>query len=160
MRLTRAEGKIQHKVYRHPRNMDSFIGPSMKCSKQRRRHSGWQPQPRCNWEAIEAWDLVRMIHRTGAFLFDPSLMMEYYERLRRLVDDERLLDPEWTFLRRVIESLSTEDPLLWTFVDSWVIDARLRRPLDRWRQQRRLPNRRDARHLRRPPILQLHRSPA
>ena len=50
-------------------------------------------------EKVEAWDLLRLMHRAGAFQDDPRLTFEYDHRLADLILDGRPTHYEWAFLR-------------------------------------------------------------
>lgn len=83
-------------------------------------------------EKIEAWDLLKLTQRAGAFLFDPSLTFQYYDYLGQLMRDERLRDEAWQLLRSAINAVEQQNPVVWTFIKTAVIDARIQHAAERW----------------------------
>lgn len=98
---------------------------------------------------IEATDLVSLTHRVGPFLDDPSLLIGYYEALGTLVNDRELLPVDWEFLRRSIRLIEEQDPPLWGWLASNVIDARTRIAVRRWLDDGVAPTGLDRRNMRR-----------
>ena len=92
---------------------------------------------------IEAYDLFRLCGRVGAFGESPSLVRAYYEALGKLGRDESLKQSEWELLKRAIERIKEEDPLLWNYLQDGVIQGRVRSILDDWLQENRIPRRAD-----------------
>ncbi len=111
-----------------------------------------RPQARSLWLAtatpmqidpVEACDLLALTNRTGAFQFDPSLIWQYYEILGKLVRGEEPETQEWAILRRAILTLRGQDPLLWQYIASCVIDGRIRVAVRQWLEYDRVPHGRD-----------------
>ncbi len=100
-------------------------------------------------ERIEAWDLLRLSDRVGPFQFDPSLTLQYYDLLGRLVRDEEPHEQEWDLLRRAVRFVKRHDPILWEFICDTVMDGRVRGPSRRWLEDGLPPRGRDRRHMRR-----------
>lgn len=83
-------------------------------------------------DPVEVCDLLALTKRVGAFQYDPTLTLQYYGLLSTLIEHKKLLEHEWEFLYRVINSLKYQDPLLWRFMKESVIDGRLRMAAQRW----------------------------
>jgi hypothetical protein len=92
---------------------------------------------------VEVCDLLALTNRVGAFQFDPSLTLQYYEILGRLVRGQELGEKEWEFLRQVVKAVQIQDPMLWRFVEESVIDGRIRTTLRQWLEYGRIPRGRD-----------------
>ncbi len=88
---------------------------------------------------VEVCDLLALTNRAGAFQFDPSLTLKYYEILGRLVRGEEPGRQEWEFLRQAVGAVKMQDPLLWNFIDESVIDGRIRGPVRQWLDNGRVP---------------------
>lgn len=111
-----------------------------------------RPQARSLWLAtatpmqihpVEVCDLLALTNRVGAFQFDPTLTLQYYEVLSKLVQDQEPNDYEWEFLRRAVQSIQKQDPLLWQYFEGSVIDGRIRTAVRQWLENRRRPRGRD-----------------
>lgn len=98
---------------------------------------------------VEVYDLLALTNRVGAFQFDPSLTLQYYEMLGRVVGGQNLLSSEWEFLRQCILAVKREDPLLWRYIEGNVIDGRIRSTMKQWLEYRRVPRGRDKELIRR-----------
>jgi hypothetical protein len=98
---------------------------------------------------IEATDLVSLTRRAGPFLDDPSLLIGYYDALGTLVNDRELLPVEWEFLHRSITLIEEQDPPLWAWLTTNVIDARTRIAVRRWLADGVAPTGLDRRNMRR-----------
>ncbi len=88
---------------------------------------------------VEVCDLLALCNRAGAFQFDPTLTLQYYEILGRLARDEDVSQQEWQFLQRAVRAVKMQDPLLWDFIEENVIDGRIRRPVQQWLDNGRVP---------------------
>ncbi|MGI6359094.1 MAG: helicase-related protein [Bacillota bacterium] len=117
--------------------------------------TGLRPKARALWMAtatpmqlhpVEVCDLLALTNRVGAFQFDPSVTLEYYQLLRRLGEGARLSDAEWEFLRSSLLAIESEDPLFWQFVQRNVLDHSMRMLLRQWLQYHRTPGYSDLRH--------------
>lgn len=94
-------------------------------------------------DPVEVCDLLALTNRVGAFQFDPTLTLQYYEILEKLVHGQEVLEYEWEFLRRVVLAVKDQDPLLWDFMEKCVIDGRIVSPLRQWLNYKRIPRGRD-----------------
>ena len=98
---------------------------------------------------VEICDLLSLTNRVGAFQFDSTLALQYYELLGRLVDGQGPGDLEWDFLRRAVQSVILQDPMLWCYVQNNVIDGRIRTAVRRWLEHKQIPKGRDRELMRR-----------
>lgn len=75
---------------------------------------------------VEVCDLLALTNRVGAFQFDPTLTLQYYEILDKLLRNRELDQFEWKFLRNCVKVVEMQDPKLWDFLQNNVIDGRIR----------------------------------
>jgi len=94
-------------------------------------------------DPVEVCDLLALTNRAGAFQFDPTLTLQYYEILNQLVHGQEQGEYAWDFLRRAVQVVITQDPMLWRFFESSIIDGRLRATVRQWLQYGRIPKGRD-----------------
>ncbi len=92
---------------------------------------------------VEVCDLLALTNRVGAFQFDPTLVLQYYEILSKLVHKQEPGEEEWKFLRRSVQAVQMQDPMLWRFVEENVVDGRIRVALSQWLEYGRIPKGRD-----------------
>jgi len=92
---------------------------------------------------VEISDLLALTDRVGAFQFDPELTLQYYEILGKLVYRQKISEQEWAFLRRALQAVMLQDPLLWRFIEESVIDGRIRTAVKQWLENGRVPGGRD-----------------
>jgi superfamily II DNA or RNA helicase len=109
---------------------------------------GLRPKSRSLWlttatpmqlEAVEVADLLALTRRVGAFQWDASLMASYYEIISRLLSRRPVTTSEWNFLRRAVLAIGEQDPVLWSYLQQVVIDARTRLAARQWLEQERIP---------------------
>jgi len=94
-------------------------------------------------DPVEAFDLIALTKRVGAFQNDPTLASSYYELLSRIVHKSELNEDDWHFLRRAIKAVQFQDPLLWNFISHNVIDKRISSIVERWLKHGSPPRGRD-----------------
>jgi ERCC4-related helicase len=92
---------------------------------------------------VEVCDLLTVMNRVGAFQFDPTLTLQYYQVLGKLTHGEEPTENEWAFLRQAIAATERQDPLLWRFLDGSVIDGRIRATVRQWLDHGWAPHERD-----------------
>lgn len=73
---------------------------------------------------IETWDLLRLTGRAGSYLSDPTLTLDYYSVLGKLVRDESLTPEEWRFLGRSYEQIKASDPYVWHQIQITCVDGK------------------------------------
>ncbi len=100
-------------------------------------------------DPIEATDLVSLTRRAGPFLADPSLLIGYYDALGGLVNNRNSSRVEWEFLRQSVRLVEQQDPLLWDWLATNVVDARMRIATRRWLDHGTTPTGLDRRNMRR-----------
>jgi len=110
--------------------------------------SALRENTRCLWLAtatpmqihpVEVCDLLALTNRVGVFQFDPTLILEYYQTLEKLLNEQELSEWEWTFLRRAILGIREQDPMLWRYFEQYVIDNRNRHTIRRWLENGYVP---------------------
>lgn len=94
-------------------------------------------------DPVEVCDLLALTNRVGAFQFDPTLTLQYYEILGSLVRRQELGKQEWEFLRQVAKTVKIHDPMLWRFIEESIIDGRIRTTLRQWLEYGQIPRGRD-----------------
>ena len=94
-------------------------------------------------DPVEPCDLLALTNRVGAFQFDPTLTLQYYDILDRMIHEVEPSKHDWEFLRRAIQAIQAEDPLLWRFLQEIVVDGRIRRAVQQWLEDDRVPRGRD-----------------
>ncbi|PDO10502.1 MAG: helicase [Candidatus Reconcilbacillus cellulovorans] len=94
-------------------------------------------------DPVEVCDLLALTHRVGAFQFDPTLVMEYYNLIRKIINNEEMSENDWMLLHRVVTGIKTQDPVLWDFVTKYVVTPAIRAPLRQWLDYKRIPRGRD-----------------
>jgi hypothetical protein len=92
---------------------------------------------------VEVSDLLALTNRVGAFQFDPNLTQQYYDILGKIISKQKINDHEWSFLRRVLQTVAVQDPMLWRFIEENVIDGRIRVTVKQWLENGRIPPGRD-----------------
>jgi len=93
--------------------------------------------------AVEVCDLLALTNRVGAFQYDPTLTLQYYEVIDKLIHGQEQGKEEWEFLRRAVSSIQVQDPMLWRFLEESVIDGRIRTAVRHWLEYGRVPRGRD-----------------
>ncbi|NQS72759.1 MAG: DEAD/DEAH box helicase family protein, partial [Desulfobulbaceae bacterium] len=81
---------------------------------------------------VEVCDLLALTNRVGAFQYDATLTLQYYDILAKIVHGQDPDQEEWEFLRRSVLAIQTQDPLLWQYLASNVINGRIRMTVSRW----------------------------
>lgn len=97
---------------------------------------------------IETFDLLRLIHRTGAFQKDPSLTWTYYESLGELVRGNQIDPDRWELFRNTIQSLTFHDPFYRNYLTQCVIDARMQTGARLWLEHDHIPTGMDRQYIR------------
>lgn len=94
-------------------------------------------------DPVEVCDLLALTNRVGAFQYDPTLILQYYEILGQLVHGQEQGEQEWDFLCRAVQAVCNQDPLLWRFIKDNVIAGRLRATVRQWLKYGHIPRGRD-----------------
>ncbi|UWE04240.1 helicase-related protein [Laceyella sacchari] len=88
---------------------------------------------------VEVSDLIALTNRVGAFQYDPTLTMKYYDILGRLLQGEKIGSADWDFLRRSILGTQRQDHKYWEFLTDVVISGRIRSDARQWLEFNRVP---------------------
>jgi superfamily II DNA or RNA helicase len=95
-------------------------------------------------DPVEPCDLLALTNRVGAFQYDPTLTLQYYDILARLIQDQDPSEYDWTFLQQSAKAVQRQDPLLWHFLEHSVMDdGRIRAAVRQWLEYGRIPRGRD-----------------
>lgn len=97
---------------------------------------------------IEAFDLLHLTLRTGAYQRDPSLTWTYYEALGELVRDQDIDPAKWDLFRRTIQSLDYHDPFYRQYLAQCVIDTRMQTGVRLWLEHDHIPAGMDKQYIR------------
>ncbi|MCF8090128.1 MAG: DEAD/DEAH box helicase family protein [Desulfotignum sp.] len=97
---------------------------------------------------IEAFDLLRLTLRTGAYQRDPSLTWTYYQALGELVQGRDIDPARWDLFRSTIQSLDYHDPFYRQYLTQCVIDARMQTGVRLWLEHDRIPAGMDRQYIR------------
>jgi hypothetical protein len=81
---------------------------------------------------VEVYDLLALTNRVGIFQFDPTITDEFYRIIDKLVRGLTTSEAEWEFMRRAVAMIRHQDPMLWRYFESYVIDSRFRAVFQRW----------------------------
>jgi ERCC4-related helicase len=84
---------------------------------------------------VEVTDLIALSQRVGAYQYDPSLMLQYYQLTAALAADQRLTAQEQDLLRHSVNAIERADPILWRYLNEVVISPMVRLSIDSWRNQ-------------------------
>lgn len=98
---------------------------------------------------IEVFDLIHLTDRVGPFQEDPSITWTYYEVLGAIVRGENTSNDLWKFLRKSIASLDHHDPFYKKYLETAVIDGRIKNITKQWLERGRIPRGRDRTNIQR-----------
>ena len=90
-------------------------------------------------DPVEVSDLIRLTHRVGAFQYDTSLMLAYYQLLNAISSGDSLKPEEWSFIRTAVTSIQQLDPKLWKYLNDVVIDPISRISIQQWLKHGTIP---------------------
>ncbi|SDU41283.1 helicase-related protein [Geopseudomonas guangdongensis] len=83
-------------------------------------------------DPVEVSDLIALTNRVGAFKYDPSLTLRYYQLTAALSQGQALEREEWALLRAAVTSIEHLDPVLWRYLLEVVIDPFSKIDLEQW----------------------------
>ena len=83
-------------------------------------------------DPVEVSDLIRLTNRVGAFQYDSSLMLAYYQLINAISSGKTLKPEEWDFIRKAVTSIQLLDPRLWKYLNEVVIDPFSRISMQQW----------------------------
>lgn len=99
-------------------------------------------------DPIEVYDLFRLAGRSGAFLADPTLSMEYFDMSGMIAKGEGLSDQHWSVLGQSFAQIKALDPFLWDILERTTITNKNRRVLKDLAYRR--PKNADVKYLKQP----------
>lgn len=80
-------------------------------------------------DPIEVYDLFRLANRSGQFLADPTLTMEYFHGLGTIVKQNQLSRQLWAMMGQSFLQTEKLDPFLWRTLNQTAITGKNRRVL-------------------------------
>ena len=80
-------------------------------------------------DPIEVYDLFKLAGRSGPFLSDPTLSMEYFEMSGMIAKGEGLTDQQWSVLGQSFAQIEALDPFLWDILGQTTVTNKNRRVL-------------------------------
>ena len=99
-------------------------------------------------DPIEVYDLYKLCGRSGAFMVDPTLGMNYFELTGKIARDLDLNNMEWSMLGQSFAQIEALDPYLWDIIRETTVNGKNRRVLKQLRWEE--PMRADVKYLKRP----------
>lgn len=80
-------------------------------------------------DPIEVYDLFKLTNRVGQFGSDPTLVMEYFQGLGSIANQEQLTRQYWTMMGQSFLQIEKLDPYLWGYLQKTVVTAKNRKVL-------------------------------
>lgn len=82
--------------------------------------------------SVEAYDLIALTDRVGAFQLDPALSDLYYEILADVQNSRPVTGSDMDFVRRAVSAISEEDPSYWSALQASLGSRRNRDRIYEW----------------------------
>ena len=101
-------------------------------------------------DPIETWDLLRLTKRAASFVNDPTLTLDFYKTLGKLVRDEEISSSEWQFLGKSLYQIKESDPYLYDYIVKTCVDRRNSKLINRLEEPNRTIMHADKKYLIRP----------
>ena len=99
-------------------------------------------------DPIEVYDLFRLAERSGPFLTDPTLSMEYFEMTGMIAKGSSLNEKQWSILGQSFAQIEALDPFLWNILKETVINKKNKKVLDELYYKK--PKNADVKYLKQP----------
>lgn len=80
-------------------------------------------------DAIESYDLLKLTRRVGPYMYDPTLCLEYFHLMSKMLSGVKLTIQEWQLLGQSFEQIKALDNYLWNKVDKTVVNSKNRKVL-------------------------------
>lgn len=80
-------------------------------------------------DSIEAYDLLRLTNRVGAFGNDPTLCLEYFALIGDILAEKKINAQEWRLLGQNFHHIQAEDPYLQQRLEKTVVSGKNRNAL-------------------------------
>ena len=99
-------------------------------------------------DPIEVYDLFRLAERSGPFLTDPTLSMEYFDMTGMIAKGASLNEKQWSILGQSFAQIEALDPFLWNILKETTINRKNKKVLDEL--YRKKPKNADVKYLKQP----------
>ena len=115
------------------------------------------PKTKCLWLAtatpmqidpIEVYDLFKLCGRSGPFLADSALSMEYFDMTGMIAKGGTLDSQQWSVLGQSFKQVEALDPFLWTILGETTVTKKNKKVLDELNVKR--PKNADVKYLKQP----------
>ena len=115
------------------------------------------PKTKCLWLAtatpmqidpIEVYDLFKLCGRSGPFLADSALSMEYFDMTGMIAKGGTLDSQQWSVLGQSYKQIEALDPFLWTILNETTVTRKNKKVLDELNIKR--PKNADVKYLKQP----------
>lgn len=99
-------------------------------------------------DPIEVYDLFKLAGRSGPFLADPELSMEYFDMTGRIAKGSSLDWQQWSVLGQSYKQIEALDPFLWTIINETTVTKKNKKVLDDLNVKK--PKKADIKYLKQP----------
>ena len=99
-------------------------------------------------DPIEVYDLFKLAERSGPFLADPTLSMEYFEMSGMIAKGSNLNEKQWSMLGQSFAQIEALDPFLWNILEETTINRKNKKVLDELYHKK--PKNADVKYLKQP----------
>ena len=99
-------------------------------------------------DPIEVYDLFRLAGRSGPYLADPTLSMEYFDMTGMVAKGEALNASQWSVLGQSFKQIEALDPFLWRILNETTVTRKNEKVLDTLNYKK--PKNADVKYLKQP----------
>ena len=99
-------------------------------------------------DPIEVYDLFRLAGRSGPYLADPTLSMEYFDMTGMVAKGEALNASQWSVLGQSFKQIEALDPFLWRILNETTVTKKNEKVLDTLNYKK--PKNADVKYLKQP----------
>lgn len=99
-------------------------------------------------DPIEVYDLFRLAGRSGPYLADPTLSMEYFDMTGMVAKGEALNASQWSVLGQSFKQIEALDPFLWRILKETTVTKKNEKVLDMLNYKK--PKNADVKYLKQP----------
>ncbi len=99
-------------------------------------------------DPIEVYDLFRLAGRSGPYLADPTLSMEYFDMTGMVAKGEALNASQWSVLGQSFKQIEALDPFLWRILKETTVTKKNEKVLDTLNYKK--PKNADVKYLKQP----------
>ena len=99
-------------------------------------------------DPIEVYDLFKLAERSGPFLADPTLSMEYFEMTGMIAKGTNLNEKQWSILGQSFAQIEALDPFLWNILKETAVNRKNKKVLEELYHKK--PKNADVKYLKQP----------